>query len=217
MRTSRFLIVTLLAGATVSSQARAQRVSDFEDSWYWGLKSGVATFSPTLGGNESSLTYGAEWLITRNRGALYVSFDEANVSTVSAVVAPSTSAGFRPVAVDRMHRIGFAALAFPKRFGSVRPYAGLGVSIALLGGAAPMVESQDESVDDAVFERIDQRKSQANFLGMAGAQFEMRRLAVFFQASVVPSSSSFLLGDSSLGFFEGGIRYNFGHARDGLK
>jgi hypothetical protein len=52
---------------------------------------------------------------------------------------------------------------------------------------------------------------------MAGAQFEMRRLAVFAQASFVPSSSSFLLGDSSLGFFEAGVRYNFGGAREGLR
>jgi hypothetical protein len=217
MRTTRFLIATFLVGAAISSPARAQRASEFEDSWYWGLKSGVTTFSPTLGGNEASLTYGAEWLITRSRGGLYVSFDEAKVSTVSAVVDPSTSAGFRPVAVDRMHRVGFAALAFPKRFGAFRPYAGLGLSIAVLGGAAPMVESQDESVDDAVFERIDQRKSQANFLGMGGVQFEMHRLAVFAQASFVPSSSGFLLGDSSLGFFEGGVRYNFGGAREGLR
>ncbi|HEY8165720.1 MAG TPA: hypothetical protein VIF83_09230 [Gemmatimonadaceae bacterium] len=217
MRTTRFLSAALVIGLSVSSTASAQRASEFEDSWYWGLKSGVATFSPTLGGTESSLTYGAEWLITRSRGGLYVSFDESKVSTVSAVVDPSTSAGFRPVAIDRMHRVGFAALAFPKRFGSFRPYAGLGVSIELLGGAAPMVQTQDESVDDAVFDRIDQRKSQANVLGMGGVQFEMRRLAVFAQASFVPSSSSFLLGDSSLGFFEGGVRYNFGGAREGLK
>ncbi len=217
MRTTRYLIGSLLVATVVSAPASAQRASDFDNSWFWGVKTGVATFSPTLGGSETSLTYGAEWLVTRSRGGLYVSFDEANVSTVSAVVDPNTSAGFRQVAVDRMHRVGFAALAFPKRFGALRPYAGLGISVAVLGGARPIVESADESVDDAVFQRINDRKSQANFLGMGGVQFEMHKLAIFAQASFVPSSSSFLLGDKSLGFFEGGVRYNFGGAREGIR
>ena len=118
--------------ATLGATANAQASRYFEDSWFWGVKSGVATFSPTLGGNETAATYGAEWMITRTHGGLYVSFDEANVSTTSAVLDANTSDGFRPVTVSKLHRIGFAALAFPKRFGNVRPYAGLGLS-ALLG------------------------------------------------------------------------------------
>lgn len=200
---------------SVSANAQASRY--FDDSWFWGVKSGVATFSPTLGGSETAATYGAEWLITRTNAGLYVSFDQANVSTTSAVLDANTSDGFRPVAVSKLNRVGFAALAFPVRFGAVRPYAGLGLSVDLVGSASPVVGASGDSVDDAVLQRIDQRRSQAAVLGMAGVQVQFERLAFFAQASVVPGQSTFLLGKNALGFFEGGIRYNFGRSREADK
>ena len=200
----------------MSATASAQESKYFDDSWFWGVKSGVATFSPTLGGNESALSYGAEWLITRSRGALYVSFDQANVSSVSAVVDPNISDGFRPVSVDKLNRIGVALLAFPKRFGKFRPYAGIGLSLDIVGSASPMVGANDQ-VDDAVFQRIDDRRSQSGVLGMGGLQMQFERLAVFTQATFVPAQSNFLLSNNFLGFFEAGVRYNFGTSREGFR
>jgi hypothetical protein len=75
----RFFIAGVVATAALSATASAQANRYFDDSWFWGVKSGVATFSPTLGPSETAATYGAEWLITRTRGGLYVSFDQANV------------------------------------------------------------------------------------------------------------------------------------------
>jgi hypothetical protein len=213
----RWFIAGLVTTAALSANASAQSSRFFDDSWFWGVKSGVATFSPTLGGNETAATYGADWLITRTHAALYVSFDQANVSTTSAVLDANSSDGVRPVSVSKLNRVGFAALAFPKRFGNVRPYAGLGLSVDLVGSARPMVFDDEEGVDDAVFERIDERKSQAAVLGMVGVQFQVQRAAVFVQASVVPGQSSFLLGENPLGFFEAGLRYNFGSSREGSR
>jgi hypothetical protein len=217
MRTTRLFFAGLVCAVSLAGSAAAQEGRFFEDGWFWGVKSGVATFSPTLGGNETAATYGAEWLITRSQGALYVSFDESNVSTVSAVLDASTSDGFRPVSVDKMRRIGAAALVFPKRFGRVRPYAGLGLSMGLVGNASPMVNGSGDDVDDAVFDRIEERRSQVGVLAMAGAQVQFERLAFFGQASVVPGQSNFLLGNNVLGFFEVGVRYNFGSSRDGAR
>jgi hypothetical protein len=218
MRTTRWFIAGMVCGAaSLSATASAQQSHYFDDSWFWGVKSGVATFSPTLGGNETAATYGGEWLITRSSGGLYVSFDQANVSTVSAVLDPSTSDGFRPVTVNKLRRIGFAALAFPKRFGRFRPYAGLGLSVDVVGSASPQVGAQSDSVDAAVFDRIDQNRSQAGVLGMAGVQMQFERLAIFGQASVVGGQSNFLLGNNALSFFEGGVRYNFGSSREGSR
>jgi hypothetical protein len=213
MRTMRWLTAGLVFTTALGTTANAQASRYFDDSWFWGVKTGVATFSPTLGGNETAPTYGAEWLITRTHGGLYVSFDQANVSTTSAVLDANTSDGVRPVAVSKLRRIGFAALAFPKRFGMVRPYAGLGLSVAVVGSAAPIAGASGDSVDDAVFQRIDDRRSQAAMLGMAGVQVQFDRLAIFGQASVIPGQSTFLLGNHALGFFEGGVRYNFGSSR----
>lgn len=213
----RCLIAGLVFSATLGATASAQASRYFDDSWFWGVKTGVATFSPTLGGNETAATYGAEWLITRTHGGLYVSIDEANVSTTSAVLDANTTDGFRPVTVSKLRRVGFAALAFPKRFGKVRPYAGLGLSVDVVGSASPIADASGDSVDDAVFERIDDRRSQAAVVIMAGAQVQFERLAVFGQASVVPGQSTFLLGNNALGFFEAGVRYNFGRSRDGSR
>lgn len=213
MRTTRWFIAGLFCSASISAAASAQQSRYFDDSWFWGVKSGVATFSPTLGGNETAATFGGEWLITRSRGGLYISADQANVSTVSAVVDANTSDGVRPVTVNKLRRIGFAALAFPVRFGRVRPYAGLGLSVDIVGSAVPQLTAKESGVDDAVSQRIDENKSQAGVLGMAGLQMQFERLAIFGQASVVGATSRFLLGNSAMGFFEGGIRYNIGSSR----
>jgi hypothetical protein len=213
MRTTRWFIAGLVCSASLSAAASAQQSRYFEDAWFWGVKSGVATFSPTLGGNETAATFGGEWLITRSKGGLYVSVDQANVSTVSAVVDANTSDGVRPVTVNKLRRVGFAALAFPVHFGRVRPYAGLGISVDAVGSAAPQLGAKENGVDDAVSQRIDQNRSQAGVLGMAGLQVQFERLAIFGQASVVGATSRFLLGNSALGFFEGGVRYNIGSSR----
>ena len=213
MRTTRWFIAGLFCSASLSAAASAQQSRYFDDSWFWGVKSGVATFSPTLGGNETAATFGGEWLITRSRGGLYISADQANVSTVSAVVDANMSDGVRPVTVNKLRRIGFAALAFPVRIGRLRPYAGLGLSVDVVGSAVPQLGAKENGVDDAVSQRIDENKSQAGVLGMAGLQVQFERLAIFGQASVVGAQSRFLLGNSAMGFFEGGIRYNIGRAR----
>ncbi len=217
MRTTGLFIAGLICTASLSTSASSQESRYFDDSWFWGVKSGVATFSPTLGGNETAATFGAEWLITRSRGALYLSFDQANVSTVSAVMDLDQSDGIRAVSVDKLRRVGAAGLVFPKRFGRLRPYAGIGVSLDLVGTASPVVLTSSRTVDGAVLERIDERRSQAAVLGMGGVQMQFERLALFVQASVVPGQSTFLLGNNALGFFEGGVRYNFGSAREGSR
>lgn len=216
MRKTSLVTAALFVAALAPSAGSAQSMREFNDSWFWGVKAGVSTFSPTLGSTHSTASYGAEWLIARTRGGLYVSFDEANLSATSAVFDPTADDSFRPVRVSRLHRIGFAALAFPWQFGRVRPYAGLGLTVNVIGSATPELSASETSLDDAVFQRIDNRRSQAALLGMGGVQVQFHRLAVFGQASVAPSSANFLLNNSALGFFEAGVRYNFGTAREGL-
>jgi len=216
MRTTRWFIAGLFCSASLSAAASAQQSRYFDDSWFWGAKAGVSTFSPTLGSSQSSATYGLDWLITRTRGGLYVSGDESNVSAVSAVLDPNAAGGFRSVNVHKLRRIGFAALAFPWTFGRLRPYAGLGLMVSIIGDATPVVGASEANVDDAVFQRIQDRSSQAGLLGMAGLQMQFHKLAVFGQASFSPSSSNFLLNNSALGFYEAGVRYSFGTSREGL-
>ena len=217
MRKTRWLVAGLLCAALVPVAASAQRARSFEDSWFWGVKGGVSTSAPTFGDTEASATYGIEWLITRRHGALYVSLDESRVSTTSAVFDPTIESQFRLVGVEKLRRVSAAALAFPKAFGRFRPYAGIGLAVSVIGDAYPLVGPEETDVDEVVWDRIDERSSQANFLLMGGGQFQISRLSVFAQASMVPSSNRFLLNDSPLGFFEAGIRYNFTSSRGGLR
>ena len=176
----------------------------------------MTAYSPVLGESETAPTFGAEWLITRTRGALYVSVDQANINAVSAVFDPTAEGSVRAVEVDKLRRVSFAALMFPKRFGRVRPYAGLGASLNLIGDAFPLVTAEEDEVTDGVYERIEDRRSQASLLAMGGVQVQMGRAALFGQASFMPANSRFLL-DDALAFFELGVRYNFGGAREGIR
>jgi hypothetical protein len=213
---TKLFVAGVFTAALFPLTASAQRTRDFEDSWFWGVKAGAATYSAVYGDADAAATFGAEWLITRTHGALYVSVDQANIKATSFVFDPTAELSARPVEVDKLRRVGFAALAFPKRFGRFRPYAGLGLTINLIGDAYPIVAADEEDVDDAVYDRIDDRKSQAAFLGMGGVQAGFGRAAVFGQVSFIPANKRFLL-DDNLVFFEGGIRYNFGGAREGIR
>ncbi|HEY0241581.1 MAG TPA: hypothetical protein VGC52_02850 [Gemmatimonadaceae bacterium] len=213
---TRLFMAGVFTVALIPATLSAQRVRDFEDSWFWGVKGGVSTFSPTYGDSETAPTFGAEWLITRTHGALYIALDQANVDAVSAVFDPTAQGSVRFVEVDKLRRLSFAALAFPKRFGRFRPYAGLGLALNVIGDAEPLITDDETGVEDGVYDRIDDRKSQASFLGMGGVQAQFGRAAVFGQASFSPASNRFLL-DDAMGFFEVGIRYNFGGAREGIR
>jgi hypothetical protein len=216
MRITRMFFAGLVCAALVPATASAQRTRDFEDSWFWGVKGGMTAYSPVLGESETAPTFGAEWLITRTRGALYVSVDQANINAVSAVFDPTAEGSVRAVEVDKLRRVSFAALMFPKRFGKVRPYAGLGASLNLIGDAFPLSTAEEDEITDGVYERIEDRRSQASLLAMGGVQVQMGRAALFGQASFMPANSKFLL-DDALAFFELGVRYNFGGAREGIR
>ena len=217
MRNARLLLGALLFTTLVPCGASGQRVRDFEDSWFWGVKGGVTTFAPTFGDVKASGSYGVEWLITRRHGALNISIDESRLTATSAVFDPSFEGTFRPVRAENLRRVSAAALVFPRAFGKFRPYAGLGLAVSVLGDAYPLVAEDETEVDDLVWERVDERSSQAGLLVMGGGQFHLGRVAVFGQASMVPSNNRFLLNDSALGFFEVGLRYNFLGAREGIR
>src|SRR5678815_3709222 len=79
MRMTRLFVAGVFTAALFPLTVSAQRTRDFEDSWFWGVKGGAATYSAVYGDGDAAATYGAEWLITRTHGALYVSFDQANI------------------------------------------------------------------------------------------------------------------------------------------
>ncbi|GAC1410849.1 MAG: hypothetical protein PVSMB1_14790 [Gemmatimonadaceae bacterium] len=213
MQKLRAVGVAVVATLVVSASANAQEMRNFDNSWFWGFKSGVNTFSAPGHGNTSTVDLGIDWLITRTKGGLYVSGNQSIFKRNVDVSDPASRTGQRTVQVSDLRRITFAALAFPKHFGGITPYAGLGYTLAILGDARVFVDSTNTLPNNAFLSSIDQLRSRSAVLGMGGLQIQTRRAAIFAQETILPSNPNFLF-PSVLSFFEFGVRYNFGSSID---
>jgi hypothetical protein len=213
MQKLRAVTVALVATFVVSASANAQVRRNFDNSWFWGFKSGINTFSLPGGGNTSTVDLGLDWLITRSKGGLYVSGNQSVFERDVDVFDQASNTGQRRVRVNDMRRITFAGLAFPKHFGGITPYGGIGYTIAVLGDARIFVDSTNAFPNNAFIDKVESRRSRSSLLGMAGVQIQTKRAAIFAQETLLPSTPNFLF-TSVMSFFEFGVRYNFGSAID---
>lgn len=213
MQKLRAVTVALVATFVVSASANAQVRRNFDNSWFWGFKSGVNTFSTSRDGNTSTVDLGIDWLITRTKGGLYVSGNQSVFERDVDVFDQASNTNQRRVRVNDLRRITFAGLAFPKHFGGITPYGGIGYTIAVLGDARIFLDSTNTFPNNAFIDRVESLRSRSSILGMAGVQIQTKRLAIFAQETLLPSTPNFLF-TSVMSFFEFGVRYNFGSAID---
>ena len=213
MQKLRAVAVAVVATLVVSAGASAQEMRNFDNSWFWGFKSGVNTFRAPGHGNTSTVDLGVDWLITRTRGGLYVSGNQSIFTRNVDLFDPASRTSQRTVQVKDLRRISFAALAFPKHFGGITPYAGVGYTIAVLGDARVFVDSTNTFPNNAFLDRVDNSRSRGAVFGMGGIQIQTKRAAIFAQETMLPSNGQFLF-PSVLSFFEFGVRYNFGSSID---
>jgi len=213
MQKFRAVGVALVATLVVSASASAQEMRNFDNSWFWGFKSGINTFSAPGYGNTSTVDLGIDWLITRTKGGLYVSGNQSVFTKNVKVFDASARTNERTVQVKDLRRITLAGVVFPKHFGGITPYGGIGYTIAVLGDARVFVDSADTFPNNAFLDEVERRRSRSAVLGMAGVQIQTKRAAIFAQETMLPSNSSFLFS-SVLSFFEFGVRYNFGSSID---
>lgn len=217
MRTVRWLTSGLAIAALVPSLGAAQQSSSrlFENSWFWGAKGGVMSFSTEVDGNTAAPLVGVEWLITRTHGALYISGEQSFFDATSSVF-DHYGQEYR-VGIKDMRRYSIAALGFPWTWGTVRPYGGIGFSLNNIQRTSVI---DTPSNDTSVFEvaaQIDHQKDRVSFLTMAGIQGQYRRVSLFGQVSYMPAKTGFLLNGRSTYILEAGIRYNFGSSRERLQ
>lgn len=213
MQKLRSVVVALVAAIVVSAAAQAQAIRDFDNSWFWGAKAGVNSFGTAGHGNGTAPNIGIDWVITRSKGGLYVSGDQSIFNHDVDVADPGSTTGTRTVRVDDMRRLSFAALAFPKHFGGITPYAGVGYMLAVLGDARIRLDTLNAFPSNAFIDNVETARSRGAVLGMLGVQIQTRRAAVFAQETMLPANSQFLL-NGVLSFFEFGVRYNFGSSID---
>ena len=206
-------LAVLTAAGVVPAHAQNQ---DWQNQWFWGVKGGVTTYSINNATSTSIVAnpvMGGEWLITRGRTALYAGY------SMTVGVLDSTLAEFRtvstPLAVgfNGMRRIQIAVLVFPMN-GILQPYVGGGFVIETLPSAGVSFPlGLSASVQSAINQDLQSRSSGGFFLTMIGAQFRMRKLAVFGHAQISPQGRDFLLSSGSTSF-EFGVRYALTGARE---
>ena len=213
MQKLRAVVVALAAPVVVSASARAQENRNFDNSWFWGFKSGINTFSVPGRGNASTVDLGIDWLITRTKGGLYVSGNQSIFERDMQVTDPASTTGQRTIRVNDMRRITIGGLAFPKHFGGITPYAGIGYTIIVLGDARVFVDSANTFPSNAFLDQVESMRSRSAVLGIGGVQIQASKMAIFAQETIVPSNPNFLFS-SVLNFFEFGIRLNFGSSID---
>lgn len=214
MRVRWYALVVLFFVSVSSIQAQAS--PQFENSWFWGLKAGSLHFA-TNAESRTVGTIGGDWVITRKTGGLYVSFDVANFESQVRANDSNAGGGFRPIQVNDLRRVGVAGMFFPVKYGRFRPYAGVGMSLDLLGDAAVVTDTASatsDSPDQTFLQAVDNRRSQIGLMFLGGAQAELARFAVFAQGSVVPDAGKFLIGKDPLVALQFGLRFNFGTSID---
>ena len=213
MQKLRAVAMALAAVTVVSASGNAQEMRNFDNSWFWGFKSGINTFSAPGHGNTSTVNLGIDWLITRTKGGLYVSGEQSVFKRDVDIFDATSNTGERTVQVSDMRRITVAGLAFPKHFGGITPYGGVGYTIAVLGDARIRVDSANTFPNNSFVDLVDQARSRSAVVGIVGVQIQTKRAAVFAQESMIPSNTNFLFS-SVMSFFEFGVRYNFGTSID---
>jgi hypothetical protein len=213
MQKLKAVAAVAIAAIVVSASANAQEQRNFDNSWFWGFKTGINSFSAPGHGNRSTVDLGIDWFITRSKGGLYVSGNQSIFQQDLEAFDPTSNTNQRTIRVNDLRRISFAALAFPKHFGAITPYGGIGYMIAVLGDARVFVDSANTFPNNAFLDEMDRRRSRSSILGMAGVQIQTKRAAIFAQETMLPSNTDFMF-TSVLSFFEFGVRYNFGSSID---
>lgn len=211
MRTIRWLAaacaVAMLPAATAAQTFRA-----FDNSWFWGVKAGINSFSTTQAKNETAPLVGGEWLITRSKFGLYLSADQSFFEEFSGI--DDLAGGEYQIAIQDLRRFTAAGLFFPKAFDVVRPYAGLGFAVNWIGDAVATTTFTSTDEQEYVEGQIDRQRDRASILLMLGVQTQLGRVAPFGQVTMQPSHTGFLLNERAVYLLEGGIRINAGPSRE---
>jgi len=213
MRLLKAVSVCVAGCALLAEPCLGQQSGSFDNSWFWGVKGGVNSFSIPGAIHKSAPTWGLDWMITRTHGGLYVSADQSFFTRTVTSADSSSTSGKRQVLINDLRRVGFGGLVFPPPYGRLRAYAGLGAAISIIGSAIAQNDSSGGAPSQQFIDRTDKARSRASILAMAGTQLQVGRTAFFMQETWLPSGSEFLV-PSTMSFFELGLRYNLGSSKE---
>ena len=220
MRLLRVLALATGFAALLSQPGAAQDGRQFKDAWFWGLKTGAVSFASATTTNGGAPLIGAEWLITRSRGGLYLSFDQAFFTTQGGFRDRDPDSTFtRYVRLKDMRRFTVGGMVFPMETRNMHPYAGLGLVFNEIAGASLLSSTTNPVRYQIALDSVQAKKAAFSPLLLAGVQVRYRPLSAFVQGSMSPMQQTFFLANtaSSKAFnfaLEFGVRYNVGSSID---
>jgi len=218
MRSIRALTIAALVLLNVGD-AGGQATRGFKDSWFWGAKAGLLSYQVVDNGAAKypfALMGGADWLITRTNGGLYLSFDHSFFRTDSIFVNDSLSpldSVPRVVGLKGLRRFTLMGMLFPMQSYRLHPYIGLGVTMQSIVEATPQGTYRNSTQQNLVLNTIEAFRSTATPTFMIGAQLKMPLLgSLFGQATATPANNNFFLfnGQGFRTTLEVGLRINAG-------
>jgi hypothetical protein len=217
MRLLRILVATSFA-ALLAQPSAAQEGRQFKDAWFWGAKTGSIVYSSASTASSVAPLFGGEWLITRTRGGLYISFDQAYLTTRGAFMGRDASgaSAMQYVDVGNLRRFTAAAMVFPLQQSHIYPYAGAGFTFYQLGHTNLATGTATAATRDSILSK----KTAVSPVFMVGTQVRLMRASAFVQGFASPTQKAFFLAapvdPRTLMFgLEAGIRYNVGSRIDG--
>ncbi|HEU5184220.1 MAG TPA: hypothetical protein VFU01_06610 [Gemmatimonadaceae bacterium] len=212
-------VAPALALVAIASQAGFAQLprDDFRDSWFWGAKGGVISFSTATVDNKVKPLVGGEWLLTRTQGALYLAVDQAMFDETSSLM--DTAETSHTVTIRDLRRLTAAAMAFPwvldAEIATFRPYAGVGFALNFLRTAELTAGlPSDTAARKDLRRRLEDQQDRAAPLLILGLQAQVGKIAAFIQGTAMPAETRFLLNGSPTFFAEVGLRVNAGRSRE---
>lgn len=224
MRTLRGLTIAAFLLGNVGL-ADAQPTRGFKDSWFWGGKAGLLSYQvqdASVARNGLAFLAGGDWLITRTKGGLYVSFDYSFVSSDSLFVNDSISpldSVPRVVDLNGMRRFTIAGMLFPMQTYRLHPYVGFGVAMSHIARAEPMGTYRNATQQNLVQSTIQFFRSTATPVFILGSQLRLPLASVFGQVTASPANDNFFLftGSNWRVSAEAGLRYNIGSSIERMR
>ncbi len=221
MRLLRVLATAAALAALTPHSGSAQDGRQFKDSWFWGLKTGAVSFQSASTTDGGAVLFGGEWLITRSSGGLYVSYDQAFLTTQGGFRdrdPDSTSAFTRPVNLQNLRRFTMAGMIFPYQTPKWHPYAGLGLQYNAVGSASAVGPFASPLRAQIAQDSVMAMKAAFSPVLIAGTQMRLSPFSLFVHGTASPQQHAFFLSNANGNAFnlalELGVRYNVGSSID---
>jgi hypothetical protein len=201
--------VVLTTALTAPLAAQRGRIQDWQNRWYWGVKGGMTTYSLPTAGNVITPSFGADWLITQRRAALYVSYTRTFQSEQDTFAIAGLAGTNNGVTFDGLQKIAIGIDAIVGD-GQLQPYVGGGFALHILANA----QSTQTSPAPGVVTAIEDAASGAFLFLNVGAQYRFgTKGAVFASWMYSPLGNDYMLQGGSHSF-EVGVRYAFLNAKE---